>query len=200
MQELVRCGWVSAEPQYQQYHDEEWGVPQRDGRALFEMLLLEGLQAGLSWITVLRKREHYRTVFQQFKPEFLAGLDDAYLEQCRNDAGLIRHRLKLAALRSNAQAYLNLTAACGNDGAEFFWQFVGGRPRQNSWRNLSEVPTETEESKRMSKELKRRGFRFVGPTICYAFMQAVGMVNDHTVDCWRHRMIAEINAQEGGKS
>jgi DNA-3-methyladenine glycosylase I len=182
----VRCGWASPDPLYLAYHDEEWGVPVHDERKLFEMLILEGAQAGLSWITILRRRESYRQAFDGFDPEVIARYGAKKKEALLADPGIIRNRAKVDAAITNAQALLALREK-GESFAPFLWQFVGGKPLQNHRKSLSEVPPETAESKAMSKELKRRGFTFVGPTICYAFMQAVGMVNDHTADCFRYR-------------
>jgi DNA-3-methyladenine glycosylase I len=178
----VRCAWVPEDdPLYTAYHDEEWGVPSRDERHLFELLVLEGAQAGLSWSTILRKREGYRAVFAGFDPMRAAKLDPVALLA---DARIVRNRLKVESAISNARAWLEQ-----DDPVELLWSFVGGRQLVNQWRTLPEVPAETAESTAMSKELKRRGFRFVGPTICYAFMQACGLVNDHTVDCFRYRQV-----------
>jgi DNA-3-methyladenine glycosylase I len=180
----TRCFWVSDDPLYISYHDDEWGVPVHDERRLFEMLILEGAQAGLSWITVLRRREGYRQAFDGFDPEVIARYGPAEIAARLADPGIVRNRAKVEATVQNAQALLRLREEGGSlDG--LLWSFVGGRPRQNRWTGRGEVPAETPESKAMSKELRRRGFTFVGPTICYAFMQAVGMVNDHTVDCFR---------------
>jgi DNA-3-methyladenine glycosylase I len=178
---MRRCFWCNDDPLYQAYHDEEWGVPQRDARHLFEMLLLEGAQAGLSWITVLRKRERYRQVLHGFDPERLARLSDEEIEVLMQDAGIIRNRLKLKAARQNAQAWLRL-----DDPVALLWSFVGGQPKINHFSERSQVPAVTAEAEAMSKALKKAGFTFVGPTICYAFMQATGMVMDHTTDCDRY--------------
>ena len=177
MRRVQRCAWVPVgDALYVAYHDEEWGVPSRDPRHLFELLILEGAQAGLSWSTILRKREGYRRAFAGFDPNRVARLDP---EQLLRDPGVVRNRLKVEAAITNARAWLEL-----DEPVELLWSFVGGAPILNSWRTLSQVPAETEVSQTMSKELKRRGFRFVGPTICYAFMQACGLVNDHTTDCF----------------
>lgn len=181
----VRCAWCGDDPLYQAYHDREWGVPLHDERALFEFLLLEGAQAGLSWITILRKRENYRRAFDGFDPQAIARYDDRKVAGLLGDPGIVRNRLKIAAAIGNARAYLALREECGNVDV-WLWQFVDGSPRQNRWRSLSEVPASTAESDAMSRALAKRGFKFVGSTICYAFMQAVGMVNDHTTDCFRH--------------
>jgi len=181
-----RCFWVSDDPLYLAYHDEEWGVPARDDRHLFEMLILEGAQAGLSWITVLRRREAYRRAFDGFDPAKIARYGPAKIARLLADEGIIRNRAKIEAAVGNAQAFLRLQDEPGGFSG-FLWSFVGGVPVQNRFRERPDVPAETAASKAMSKELKKRGFRFVGPTICYAFMQAVGMVNDHQVSCFRHR-------------
>ncbi len=178
---MPRCFWCTDDPLYQAYHDREWGMPQRDPAVLFEMLLLEGFQAGLSWITVLKKRERYRTVLYGFDPQQLAQMSDERIEELMLDPGIIRNRLKLKAARRNAQAWLALDAP-----AEWLWSFVGGEPKVNHFRERSDVPAVTDEAKAMSKALRKAGFTFVGPTICYAFMQATGMVMDHTIDCDRY--------------
>jgi DNA-3-methyladenine glycosylase I len=183
---VTRCAWVPEDiPEYVAYHDEEWGVPSHDDRHLFELLVLEGAQAGLSWLTILRKREGYRRAFADFDLEAIARFGARDVERLMADSGIVRNRAKIEATIGNAKAALELESL-----DDFLWSFVDGRPLQNSWRALSEMPAETSESKTMSKELKRQGFRFVGPTICYAFMQAAGLVNDHTVDCFRYREVA----------
>jgi len=183
---LSRCAWVpGADPPYVAYHDEEWGVPSHDERHLFELLVLEGAQAGLSWSTILRKRENYRRAFAGFDAAKVARFGQKDVERLMADAGIVRNRLKIESAVANARAVLELDSL-----DELLWSFVGGRPLQNKWETVAQVPPETEESKAMSKELKRRGFRFVGPTVCYAFMQACGLVNDHTVDCFRYREVA----------
>ena len=181
----TRCRWAGDDPLYRSYHDKEWGVPVHDDRLLFEFLILEGAQAGLSWITVLRKRSHYRTVYDGFDPEKIARWSPARQEKLLQDPGIIRNRLKVASAVGNARAVLQLRER-GVDLTDFLWDFVGGAPIQNRWASMKTVPAMTDESDRMSRELKRLGFKFVGSTICYAFMQAVGMVNDHTIDCFRH--------------
>jgi DNA-3-methyladenine glycosylase I len=182
----TRCAWVPlGDPLYVAYHDEEWGVPVHDERALFELLNLEGAQAGLSWSTILRKREGYREAFAGWDVEAIARFDERDVERLLGDAGIVRHRGKIEAVIGNARATLDLDVAL----AELLWSFVGGEPRVNAFRTVAEVPAETPESKAMSKELKRRGFRFTGPTTCYAFMQAAGLVDDHTLDCWRRASI-----------
>jgi DNA-3-methyladenine glycosylase I len=181
---LVRCAWAGSDPLYRDYHDAEWGVPVHDDRLLFEFLILEGAQAGLSWITVLKKREAYRRAFEGFHPEIVAGFDEDRLAQLLLDPGIIRNRLKLSSARDNARAFLALQEEFGSFDA-FLWGFVDGAPLQHARRSHGEVPAATAHSDALSRELKRRGFRFVGSTICYAFMQAVGMVNGHSVDCFR---------------
>jgi DNA-3-methyladenine glycosylase I len=180
-----RCPWLPANLDlYRDYHDCEWGVPSRDRRYLFEMLCLEGAQAGLSWWTVLRKREGYREVFHQFVPEAVAAMTDAELEALMGDAGIIRHRGKIFAVRQNARAWLELEAREGS-AVDFLWSFIGGQPRQTRRESMADLPSKTPESEAMSKALRRAGFNFVGATTMYAFMQGVGMVNDHTVGCFR---------------
>lgn len=187
MTEKKRCTWASREnATMQAYHDTEWGVPLREDRALFEFLCLEGAQAGLSWRTVLEKRENYRRAFDGFDLAHCAGLTDARIAELLTDPGLIRNRLKITSVRDNARAALETIDEFGSLGT-YLWSFVDGAPLQNHRRGTGEVPATTPVSDRMSKELRRRGFRFVGSTICYAFMQATGMVNDHLVDCFRHR-------------
>ena len=181
-----RCDWVPPDDSlYSAYHDVEWGVPVHDDRMLFEFLVLEGAQAGLSWRTILGRREHYREVFDGFDPQIVAVYDDAKIAALLADPGIIRNRLKVTGAVKNARAVLAIQAEFGSLDA-FLWGFVDGVPRVNHWRTLAEVPSETAESRAMSKALKQRGCTFVGPTICYAFMQACGLVNDHTVDCFRH--------------
>jgi DNA-3-methyladenine glycosylase I len=185
---MPRCPWCGDDPLYVAYHDQEWGVPQHDERTLFEFLILEGAQAGLSWITILRKRENYRRAFANFDIASVAAFDERDVARLLADAGIVRNRLKIAAAISNARAVLALHEA-GSSLNELLWSSVAGQPRRNSWRSMAEVPSSTAESDQLSKALKRRGFRFVGTTICYALMQAVGMVNDHLVDCPRHAEI-----------
>ena len=183
MPPLARCAWVpDGDPLYLAYHDQEWGVPSHDERHLFEMLVLEGAQAGLSWSTILRKRDGYRRAFADFDAEKVARYTQRDVERLLADPGIVRNRLKVESAVANARAWLE------QDGpVELLWSFVGGTPLVNRWRTLAEVPAETAESRAMSKDLKRRGFRFVGPTVCYALMQACGLVNDHTTDCFRYR-------------
>jgi DNA-3-methyladenine glycosylase I len=187
--DLPRCFWVGTEPLYLAYHDEEWGVPVHDERKLFEMLILEGAQAGLSWITILRRRKSYRRAFDRFDPKKIAAYGPDKIAALLADEGIIRNRAKIEAAIANARAVLRLRDEPGGLSG-FLWSFVGGAPLQNRFKERSDVPAETAESKAMSKELRKRGFSFVGPTICYAFMQAVGMVNDHQVGCFRHRELA----------
>jgi DNA-3-methyladenine glycosylase I len=171
------------------YHDEEWGVPSHDERELYELLTLEGAQAGLSWLTILNKREGYRRAFAAFDPEVVAGFGPRDVERLLGDAGIVRNRLKVESAVTNASRVLEVQEEFGSFDA-YLWRFVDGRPIVGRWRALSELPAETDDSRELSKDLKRRGFRFVGPTVCYAFMQAVGMVNDHTVDCFRFKEVA----------
>jgi DNA-3-methyladenine glycosylase I len=173
------------------YHDREWGVPVHDDRLLFEFLILEGAQAGLSWLTILKKRENYRRAFDNFELEAVAAYDEQKVAALLADEGIVRNRLKVNAAVRNAQVCLVLRAEFGSLGA-YLWRFVGGRPRQNKWRSLSEIPSKTAESDALSKDLLKRGCKFVGSTICYAFMQAAGLVNDHTVDCFRYNEVAAL--------
>jgi DNA-3-methyladenine glycosylase I len=182
---IVRCPWCGSDPLYIAYHDHEWGVPLHDERRLFEMLTLEGAQAGLSWLTILRKREGYRRAFAGFDPQLVAGFDDADVARLLADPGIVRNRLKVASAVSNARAVLEVQARYGSLDA-FLWRFVDGSPIRNSWRSMAEIPASTPLSDAMSRELKRHGFRFVGSTICYAHMQATGMVNDHLTGCFRY--------------
>jgi DNA-3-methyladenine glycosylase I len=186
----TRCSWPGTDPFYVAYHDTDWGVPERDSRALFEKLLLDGFQAGLSWITILRKRENFRRAFDGFEPQRIARYDDAKVAALMADAGIVRNRAKIEAAVVSARAYLELART--QDFSSFLWDFVDGMPVQNSWQERSQVPVETEVSRRMSKALAAKGFKFCGPTIVYAFMQAVGMVNDHFVDCCRHAECAAL--------
>jgi len=180
---LIRCPWASNELS-SRYHDEEWGVPSHDDRNLFEFLILEGAQAGLSWDTILRKRENYRAAFDGFEPERIAAYDRRKVQALLRDPGIVRNRLKIAAAVQNAQAFQKIQAEFGSFD-RYIWQFVGGKPLLNAWRFAKQVPASTPQSDAMSKDLKKRGFTFVGTTICYAFMQAVGMVNDHLTSCFR---------------
>ncbi len=182
----IRCTWAGNDPLYRAYHDEEWGVPLHDDRALFEFLVLEGAQAGLSWLTILRKRPHYRAAFDNFHAERVARYGANKIESLLQDKGIVRNRLKVQSAVTNAQRFLGVQEEFGSFD-QFIWRFVDGAPRQNAWRSHAEIPAQTAESDAMSKELTRRGFKFVGSTICYAYMQAVGMVNDHIVDCYQHK-------------
>lgn len=182
---MERCPWCEGFDLYREYHDTEWGLPLRNDRALFELLILEGAQAGLSWATVLKKRAHYRQVFDGFDPQAIASYDDQKVAELLADPGIIRNRAKIAATLQNARAYLALTAG-GQSFSDFLWAFVSGTPVQNAWTSLAEVPAKTAQSDALSKALSRAGFKFVGSTICYAFMQASGMVNDHLVNCPRY--------------
>jgi len=179
-----RCGWAGPDEVYIRYHDTEWGVPEYDGRALWEKLILDGFQAGLSWITILKKRENFRAAFAGFEPEVIAGWGEAEVARLLGDAGIVRHRGKIEATIGNARAYLEIP-----DFSAWCWAYVGGTPLVNRWESLAEVPAETPLSRQMSKDLKQAGFRFCGPTIVYAWMQACGLVNDHLVGCPRHRAV-----------
>ncbi len=181
-----RCPWIGNDPLYQHYHDHEWGVPIRERRPLFELLCLEGQQAGLAWITVLNKREHYRQRFFDFQPEKVAALSDMAIEQRLTDAGLIRNKLKLYAIRNNAHALLNMEQQ-DISFVDFIWQFSDDAQQQNYWQSMDDVPTSNDASHSLSIALKQQGFSFVGNTICYAFMQAAGLINDHLVSCYRHK-------------
>ncbi len=182
----TRCGWCGDDPLYVAYHDEEWGVPVHDDRHMFELLVLEGAQAGLAWITILRKREAYRKAFRGFDPAKVARFGEKDVARLLADAGIVRNRLKVASAIRNARAYLEVQAEFGTFCA-YLWGFVDGRPVVNRWRSLAEIPARTELSDRISKDLKQRGFNFVGSTIIYAHLQSAGLVNDHLVDCFRHR-------------
>jgi DNA-3-methyladenine glycosylase I len=185
---LTRCPWPGGDPLYLRYHDEEWGVPERDDRALFEKLLLDGFQAGLAWITILRKREGFRAAFRGFDPEAMARFTEKDKRRLMADPGIVRNRAKIDASVQNARAYLALMESEGSF-SKYLWSFVGGETIDNKIKSLSQIKAQTRESQAMSKALRERGFNFVGPTICYAFMQAVGMVNDHLVSCFRHRQL-----------
>lgn len=179
----VRCAWCSEDPLYQHYHDTQWGVPDYNDQSLFEMLILEGAQAGLSWITILKKRAHYQQVFDAFNAQKMANYDQQKIDQLLQDSGIIRNKLKINSAINNAGKFLLIQQECGSF-SDYIWQFIGGKPIINHWNHSSEIPTSTAESEQMSHSLKQHGFKFVGPTICYAYMQAVGMVNDHTRDCF----------------
>ena len=180
----MRCAWAESDPLYVDYHDREWGVPVHDDRLLFEFLVLEGAQAGLSWLTILRKREGYRRAFAGFEPAAVAAFGPADVERLLADPGIVRNRLKVESAIANARAFLRVQEECDSF-SEYIWGFVDGEPIQNEWRTVAEIPAKTAGAEVMSRDLKERGFRFVGPTICYAHMQATGMVNDHVVDCFR---------------
>ena len=181
-----RCDWPGDDLLYVAYHDEEWGVPVYDYQALFAKVLLDGAQAGLSWITILRKRQNYYDAFDDFDPYKMAQYDDVKIAELLANPGIVRNRLKVNAFVRNAQSYLKIQAELGSF-SNYLWSFVGGTPIMNAWKTITELPATSPESEQMSKDLRKRGFTFVGPTICYAFMQAVGMVNDHTVNCFRYR-------------
>lgn len=189
--EKCRCSWCGTDPLYCDYHDNEWGVPLYDEQKLFELLILEGAQAGLSWITVLRKREAYRAAFDHFNPEKIARYTPARVEKLMLNEGIIRNRLKIESAIKNAKAYLAMKKS-GENFSEFLWSFVDGKPRQNRLRSMADIQASTEASDAMSKALKKKGFNFVGSTICYAFMQAAGMVNDHITDCYRYKECAAL--------
>ena len=183
MSEKKRCDWVTDEQIYKDYHDHEWGVPVHDDQQLFEMLSLEGAQAGLSWITILKRRENYRKAFDNFDPFIVSTYDEEKIEALRQNEGIIRNRLKIRSVITNAKAFIKIEEEYGSF-SQYLWQFVDGKPILNDWKSHEEIPASTKESEKLSKDLKKRGFKFVGPVICYAFMQAVGMVNDHTRDCY----------------
>jgi DNA-3-methyladenine glycosylase I len=185
---IKRCDWVTGDTLYIEYHDTEWGVPLHDDQRLFEFLVLEGAQAGLSWLTVLKKRENYRLCMDDFDPDKVARYDSHKIDSLLNNPGIIRNRLKIQAAVTNARAYRDVKSDFGSFD-RYIWKFVKDKPMHNQWKTFTEIPAHTPESDAMSKDLKKRGFKFVGSTICYAFMQAVGMVNDHTVDCFRYREI-----------
>ena len=187
---MERCGWVGTDPIYEAYHDTEWGVPEWDSRALWEKLILDGFQAGLSWITILKKRDNFRAAFQGFDPHLIATWGEDDVQRLLGDPGIIRHRGKIEATITNARVWQAIEAEQGFDA--YLWSYMGGAPLQNHWTSLAEVPTETEISRAISKDLKKRGFKFCGPTIVYAFMQAVGMVNDHVLTCHRHAPVAKM--------
>jgi DNA-3-methyladenine glycosylase I len=183
-----RCSWCLSEDIYVRYHDEEWGVPEHDDQKLFAKLILDGAQAGLSWITILKKRENYHRAFDQFNPEKMARYSEKKIAALLADPGIVRNRLKVNAAVTNARAYLKLREELGSFD-QFLWQFTGGKTKRNAWTSMKQLPARTAESDAMSKALQQRGFKFVGSTICYAFMQAIGMVNDHRVDCFRYKEV-----------
>lgn len=193
----ARCEWCGSDPLYIAYHDDEWGVPIHDDRLLFEFLILEGAQAGLSWLTILKKRKNYRQAFHSFECERIASYSEADVARLLSDAGIVRNRLKIASAIKNARGVLDIQEEYGSLDS-YLWRYVDGIPKQNAWRSMAELPAKTELSELMSKDLKKRGFNFVGSTICYAFMQAVGMVNDHTTDCFRHKEIKKMGLPNNG--
>jgi DNA-3-methyladenine glycosylase I len=195
---LVRCPWPGEDPLYVAYHDEEWGVPEFDDRALYEKLMLDGFQAGLSWITILRKRDNFRRAFDDFEPQVIVGYTPKKLHALMQDAGIVRNRAKIEGAAASARAYLEVMEK-GPGFAKLLWDFMDGRPKVNRFRSRSQVPAETPLSRAISKELSSRGFKFCGPTIVYAFMQAVGMVNDHLVKCHRHAACAELGTRSATK-
>jgi DNA-3-methyladenine glycosylase I len=184
----IRCAWAGSDPIYVKYHDTEWGIPLHDDRKLFEFLLLDGFQAGLSWITILKKRSNYRKAFDRFEPRKIAAYDSNKVKQLLSNAGIIRNRLKIQAAIQNAKSFLEVKKEFGSFD-NYIWRFTGSHTIKNAWKTLAEIPAQTKESVAMSNDLKKRGFKFVGPTICYAFMQAAGMVNDHIVDCFRYSQV-----------
>jgi DNA-3-methyladenine glycosylase I len=191
MGELKRCGWCGDAPLYVAYHDQEWGVPVRDDTTIFEFLILEGAQAGLSWWTILKMRDGYRRAFDGFDPEVVARYDGIKVQMLLADPGIVRNQLKVASAITNAQAFIEVRAEWGSF-SDYIWSFVDGQPIHNQWRTLAEIPASTQLSEKISKDLKKRGFQFVGPTIVYSHMQATGMVNDHLVDCFRHQEIIAL--------
>jgi DNA-3-methyladenine glycosylase I len=184
---ICRCGWCGTDPLYVKYHDTDWGVPEYDSRALFEKLILDGFQAGLSWITILRKRENFRAAFDGFKPEVIEKYDQRKIEKLMKDEGIVRNRMKIEGTVQSARAYLEM-----EDFSAYLWNFVDGKPLQNSFKSLKEVPPKSALTEKISKDLKKRGFNFCGPTIVYAFMQACGLINDHLVDCHRHDAVKKL--------
>jgi DNA-3-methyladenine glycosylase I len=184
---ICRCSWCGTDPIYVHYHDTDWGVPEYDARALWEKLILDGFQAGLSWITILKKRENFRVAFDRFDPDVIARYDDKKVAALMQDSGIVRNKLKVEATISNAQAYLEM-----GDFSAYLWNFIDGKPVQNSFTSMKQVPAATPLAEKVSKDLKKRGFRFVGPTIVYAFMQACGLINDHMVECHRHDAVKKL--------
>jgi DNA-3-methyladenine glycosylase I len=184
---ICRCGWCGSDPLYVHYHDTDWGVPEYDAQALWEKLILDGFQAGLSWITILRKRESFRAAFDGFQPDIIVGYDAAKIESLMQDAGIVRNRMKIVGTVESAKAYLAM-----DDFSKYLWDFVDGKPLQNDVTSLKQVPTKTALTEKISKDLKQRGFKFCGPTIVYAFMQACGLINDHLVDCHRHEAVKKL--------
>jgi len=190
-----RCEWLTEDELYLEYHDKEWGVPVYDDRALFEMLILEGAQAGLSWLTILKRRQTYRKAYDDFNPEKMAEWSDEKLHKLLKDPGIIRNRLKVSAAKQNAQMYLKVINEHGSF-KDYIWSFVGGKPITNHWETMADIPATTKESDTLAKSLKKKGFKFVGSTICYAFMQSVGMINDHITSCYRYEEIKNITSKD----
>lgn len=188
---MKRCEWANSNPLETQHHDDEWGVPVYDDRMLFEMLILESAQSGLSWATILQKRSGYLKAFDNFEAKKIAKYSPKRVESLLSDAGIVRHKLKINATIENAKKFIEIQSEYGSF-SEYIWSFVDGKPINNKWKEMSEVPSSTPESEKMSKDLKKKGFKFVGPTTCYAFMQAVGMVNDHTVSCFRYKVVKKL--------
>lgn len=193
---ISRCTWCGTDPLYVAYHDLEWGVPVHDDRLLFEMLILEGAQAGLSWLTILKKRENYRKAFHDFDPELVARYDQQEIDRLLQDTGIVRNRLKIESTVKNARGFLQVQEEFASF-ADYLWRFVDGKPITNAWQSLSAIPAKTKISDQLSKDLKKRDFNFVGSTICYAYMQSIGMVNDHTTDCFRYQEINRMTTREG---
>lgn len=189
---MKRCKWCGDDPLYMAYHDNEWGIPVHDDRHLFEFLILEGAQAGLSWLTILKKRENYRKAFHSFDVEKIANYNTSDIQRLLSDSGIVRNRLKIESAIKNAQGVMKIREEFGSFDV-YLWNYVKGVPKQNAWKSMAEVPAKTELSEMLSKDLKKRGFNFVGPTICYAFMQAVGMVTDHTTDCFRYEEMKKLS-------
>jgi DNA-3-methyladenine glycosylase I len=189
----IRCKWANTDPEYLAYHDKEWGVPVYDDRLLFEYIILEGMQAGLNWLTILKKRENYRQCLNGFDAKKIAKYDKRKMDALLKNPGIIRNRLKIQSLITNANAFLKIVDEFGSF-SDYIWQFTDGKPIQNHWKNHSQIPANTSLSDKISKDLKKRGFKFVGSTICYAFMQAVGMVNDHTTTCFRHKKLKHLKS------
>ncbi|HPF45526.1 MAG: DNA-3-methyladenine glycosylase I [Alphaproteobacteria bacterium] len=189
MNDKIRCHWCGDDPQYRDYHDQEWGVPVYDGRALFEKLILDGFQAGLSWITILRRRDNFISAFDQFDPVKIAAYDENDVERLMNDTGIIRNRMKIVATIKNAKCYLEMENEKPGSFSDFIWSFTDSKVKQNKPKTMGDIPAQSPESVAMSKALKKRGFGFCGPTICYAFMQAVGIINDHIVSCHRYEKL-----------
>ena len=193
---MNRCKWCGNDPLYIAYHDDEWGIPVHDDRLLFGLLTLEGAQAGLSWLTILKKRENYKKAFHSFDYKIIANYNEEDIERLLSDPGIVRNRLKIESVIKNARGIMNIQEEFGSFDA-YLWRYVGGVPKQNKWSSIVELPAKTQIAERLSKDLKKRGFNFVGPTICYAFMQAVGMVNDHTTDCFRYEEVKHLSQPKG---